>query len=241
MAKMTASEFLASLPPALSLRGEGSSSRDSVVARIRDEVAMAVLSVLPDGARAAVRCDRSGWTPHVKVDLVAWAGQPLCAEYVSAVMDESLPNGVPVPCRGCWTARNRLADEVNDALALLGSVADRHNFDKSDSMTDYFHVGYYLTVSANTLIATATSGIAEEVNPALAALRVRAREAAKRLPKGAVRSICGRPGVEGAGEYTLNRLVALDEAAAGRPVFYDRRRARWVVEEREALRAAVSR
>jgi hypothetical protein len=58
----------------------------------------------------------------------------------------------------------------------------------------------------------------------------RGRDAAKRLGAKVVKSVCGDGGVDGCGQWSLEKLLKLDEMAAGRPLTYDKRRRGWVVE-----------
>jgi hypothetical protein len=117
---------------------------------------------------------------------------------------------------------------LNAAVELLGHLANRHNFDESDSMTDYFHVGYYLDVDAKPAERAARDGVEQERDPQYAELCRRARVAAAAVGDKVVRSVCGRHGLSGAGKWSMERLIKIADAANGRPLTYDKRRSRWV-------------
>lgn len=232
---MSESDFFASLQPALVMRGAGSVGPDKVVERIREELKLAFTAgLVPAGTKLSVR--RHDYK-SINIDVAAWPlGSPLSTEYATHLMDKLTRNGKG---NDDWYDRNRNAtysgrhydgrvtNELNAVLELVRKLADRHNYDNSDIMTDYFDVGYYLHIDANAIVAIAERGLQEELNPDAAAMRVRAREAATRLGPKATRSICGRLGVEHCGQWSLEALLKLDAYAKGRPVAYDKRSRRW--------------
>lgn len=127
--------------------------------------------------------------------------------------------------------------ELRAALELVEQVANRHNFDDSGRVESrgrplrqrgHRRIGYALRVTADSVIRRAENGVREEANPAIGALRQRAREAAERLGKPATKSICGRLGVEGCAQEALEKLLTLDATAAGRPVEYSPIARQWL-------------
>lgn len=233
-ARHARAEFLASLPTALDLLG--ADSRADVLPAIKRDVALALKAgALPPGTKVSITKNRGGWTASYNVRIVAWAGAVFCAAYVETLMDPSVPfdRDARYQALGAHTGRSRYyivpeySDALIDAVQLLSTIANRHNFDRSDPMTDYFHVGYYLTCDARPVEAIARQAIEREANPELAALHERAAIAAKDLGPAVVRSYCGKQGIEGAAEWSLKRLVELHERANGRPLAYDKRMRRW--------------
>lgn len=236
---MNAAEFVASLPPALTRHGAETptgyvqgSSPGEIVIRIRQEIALAVaLGVLPAGTKVSVR------QPHYKsiiVSVTAWSGAVLCDAYVETLMDETVawrPERRERDEFGMVSGDDRYTAALNSALSLIEKIADRHNYNNSDYMTDYFDVGYYLSVDARPVAGLAERAIREEADPDAAALRAKAIEAAKTLPAKAVKSICGRLGVTGTDEWSLKHLIKLAEHAKGRPVAYDKSTRGWRVIE----------
>lgn len=97
----------------------------------------------------------------------------------------------------------------------------------SDLSTDYFDVGYYLTVTAGTVESAAAQGIKLESDPTYRALVDRAMKAAKAVGPKAVKAICGSRGIEACGEWSLERLIKVADRANGRPVAFDKRRRGW--------------
>lgn len=226
---MNAAEFLASLPTALDLRGANRVTVADVRKTLRGEVKLAIAAgLIPAGVEFSIRGDCN----HITAEVTVWPGLPLRSDYVHAVMEDVLGRpaalaNYPSRNRSGRNSDYRAIDELNDALALLAMLVDRHNFDESRSEVDYFHVGYYHDVTAAGLLARAERGIREELNPELAAKRQDAREASARLGKACTKAICGRLGVDGCGEWALDSLIKMDRRAAGRPMAYDKRRRSW--------------
>lgn len=235
-------EFLTSLPADISLLGDATVK--DVVLQIRRDIKSAVTcGALPPGI--AVSVTRRDYNV-VTVSITAWHGQPLAPAYVEYLMDcyaaerEATANGAPKPehssFRAVTTVTTRhgdrdsfLSDRVNAALWLLERIANRHNFDKSDIQTDYFHVGYYLHVDARTLHGAAEQWLRLEWDLPYADLYRKATEAANRLGSKVVESIVGKRGFAAAGEWAFARLIKMDEYAKGRPLAYSKRRRGWVV------------
>lgn len=272
---MTPAEYLASLPDPLSRRSSGTGKGDfvagasvkDVVKRIREELTGAQkCGALPKGTKLSIRNRDYN---VVDVDIVEWRHDgALYPTYTTWLMDcviaeaKARGEGVQHPerSRSSWRGEDRFAgdygrlrravatratDALNDALMLIWQIADRHNYDNSDLMTDYHDVGYYLHVDANAVIATAEHGIRLECDPAFASLVARAVEASKRVGPKVTESVCGRLGVEHCGEWSLERLLKIDARAQGRPLVYDKRRRGWVVDSEaraeRAERSAVER
>lgn len=217
-------EFLATLPPSMDCHGGYDDTK--LTALIRSDLALAVKrGVLPAGTKVSVR---KVYYTSIHVDIVAWSGAVFTDAYVShhmdpATRDKDFADGRP-------TLRDsRLVGALQNALDTIRKIANRHNYDNSRSEVDYFDYGYSLSVTANTVISTATAGLTLESNPEYRALHERARVAATALGTAVVRSVCGRNGINGCWEGALKRLIALHERADGRPVQYDKRRGQWVV------------
>lgn len=230
-----ATEFLAALPPALVARTVPCTE---IRKQVRKDLAAATAAgVIPDAAAFSVRGDHNSIT----VEITAWPGCPLNTAYTEAVIaqasgDTSLMATWDRDHDLDWRGRARRTDRlevttaVNDVLALLEVLVNRHNYNNSDTQTDHFDVGYYDSISATSLIDMARQAIAEECTPGLAAKRQAAIEAAGRLGAKATAAICGRAGVKHCNEFSLDQLLKLDATAAGRPVVYDRMRRRWGVD-----------
>lgn len=230
-------EFLAALPAAIELNHRDATPVQ-VVDAIRRDLKLAVkVGLIPAHAKFSVR--REDYK-SIYIDLSAWHGQVLTDDYFGACVNHivvgSSKNGAMPGAElrdGRRTRRQsqdgRVVDAINDVMYLVERLADRHNYDNSDTMTDYYDVGYYLHVSARSVIVLSERGVRQECDPAYRELLTRAGIAARRIGAKATRSICGKGGVENCSDWTLDRLIKLDEHAAGRPLVYDKQRASWVV------------
>lgn len=243
-------EFLSGLPPALSRLGTRDAERpelctilpesgdpariyaswrgyasDTMIAQtIRAELAQAVTcGVFAADTEFSTRVvHRSA----INVDIVRWPGAVFTPQFTEYIMDPTMPDPtLDGPPR--LVANSRLAPELAHAIADATAIANRHNYNRSDISTGYFDYGYSLNVSADPVEAISRTQIAAEANPEFAALRQRAIEAAAVLGPKVVRSLCGRAGLAGAGDWTLKRLLAVAKRADGRPVEYDKRRRGW--------------
>jgi hypothetical protein len=174
----TLDAYMASLPPALDLEKTYVDTA-TITKRIRAELAAAVTAgVFPAGTRFAVRKDHH---KSIDVDIVAWDGAVLCDAYIDHVMDATTRDKIfeseatRVLGRHGWRyGDKRCTVALNQAMVDADRLANRHNYNNSDSMTDYFDVGYYLDVDANTVIGLAEQAIRAESDPALAELTARA-------------------------------------------------------------------
>lgn len=233
-------EFLADLPAALDLYDtrtvEGSRylGPKDACDQIRKDLKLATVSgVLPAGVKLSIRRNDHN---SIYVEIVTWPGQILTTEYELYYRDQIVtPDSSkswdryrdrPFGTR-CWN--DRCVDALNDAMRFIERVSNRHNFDKSDIQTDYFHVGYYLHVEAHSLVSQAEAGIRLEMDPKLGLEILAAMNAAKRLGPKVTKSVCGRHGVEECGEWARQRLIKLDGIAKGRPMAYDKRARGWRV------------
>lgn len=228
---MNATDFLATLPAPLVLRGAGAYVSDATLAkRIRNEIALAVKAgALPKGIKVSARCNPGGHHRSLTVEVIAWEGAVFCDSYVEHLLSGSKDMWDGPPVYGRRRSDARLAPALQEALALIEQIADRHNYDNSRIEVDYFDVGYYLTVKASKVESTARSGIESERDPAFADLKAKATAAAAKLGPKVVRSVCGRAGIDGAGSWCLEKLIKLAERADGRPLTYDKRRGAWLV------------
>lgn len=215
---MSIEAFLSSLPPALSMRGGSGVTTRQLAARIREELALAVAAgVLPPGTRFGVRSRSSGFTGAVDVEITAWEGTCFSDEYMTACLDAYTGGREPR-----WDRREceRFSDAFLAARRAVERIAGRHNFDESDSMTDYYHVGYYLHVEARAVESAWLEGMRCEVQPAYADLVHRARAAAAALPKALVRYLVGSRGMDGIGEHTARELLKWGERAQRGPIVH---------------------
>lgn len=224
---ITLPEFLESLGIPLSRHYTPGPYADDVTLakRMRAELAQAVkVGLLPVDTRHSVRINHHA---SLTVEIIAWSGPVFTPEHTEELMDPTVKR----EARPRWAYRgdDRLVDALNEAARITNDIASRHNYDRSDSMTDHFDVGYYLTVHARTVVAAAEAGIRLESEPGFADLMGEARAAAKALGPKVVRSICGRK-IDSCGRYALERLVKIAKAAAGRPLVYDKRLCKWVAE-----------
>lgn len=233
---MTLDEFMASLPPAYNLRA-GYVDRAVIAKTIRADCARALAcGVLPSGTQVSVRKASGRGSSSITAEIVRWEGAVFSKAY-----EESLMGGdewEPEKHRRWDTTRGsyvdgRLSDALHSALWTLERIADRHNYDNSDLMTDYHDVGYYLTVEASTVESAARLGIRMQHDKALIALHARAHAAAQAVGPRVVASVLGKRGLETASEYCMERLVRLAERANGRPLTYDKRRGWTVVAKRD--------
>lgn len=231
----TAEQFAASLPPPV-MWGEYIRISET----IRCDLKLAVSAgIIPADARFWVR-ETSG--PIITVELFAWPGKVLAADYATAVMD-----GFLVKCgllersdAAQWTSLipkkessqdARLASEVNEALALVKICADRRIAEAMAKQPSNYYgpIQYRVEISFSRLIIVAERWLRMEVDPEYAEFVHRARRAAERLGRRVVRQLCGEGGVDFSKEPELEELVRLDDEAYGRPVAYSRQLRRWIV------------
>lgn len=228
--------FWESLPEPLKRRGDGRANDVTLAKQMRTDMKAAIAAgVLPVGTEISVRINHYA---SLTVEIVAFEGAILAEAYAAHLL---APTVVPwdVNEAGACRARNGrraydirrdnvcLSDALNDALALVERIAERHNYNNSDLSTDYFDVGYYLTVTAGTVESAAAQGIKLESDPTYRALVDRAMKAAKAVGPKAVKAICGSRGIEACGEWSLERLIKVADRANGRPVAFDKRRRGW--------------
>jgi hypothetical protein len=226
----TPAQFIAALPPALSLRGPGSVRRAEIYKTIRAQLAAAIAAgALPGVTKISVTSDHNS----LHVDVSAWTGQVFTNAYLEHLMD---PKGTPwereqqEKYRGDYEHRTwdpRLVEPLNRALQTIEKIANRHNYNNSDLMTDYFDVGYYLHVGARPVIDAAEHGIKTESDQAYQKLLADATIAARAVGPAATKAICGSKDLRGADQWCLDRLIKLAESAAGRPVEYSKSGRGW--------------
>jgi hypothetical protein len=230
MSSSDVTQFLATLPPALTCRGNGRSDHKTVTKRIRDEIALAIKrGVIPTGTKVSVRSDHNS----IHVQIVAWVGAVFSSAYEEGIMDPAV--GWPVEKQKRWHAERqtyvdaRHTDSLADALWAIHRIADRHNYNNSDYMTDYHDVGYYLSVDAHPLESGAVRGVRLQFDTAFRELCDRAQRASEALGPRVTESVIGRHGLEQtSNEFSMKRLIAMAERANGRPLVYDKRKG-WIV------------
>ena len=250
MGQATLSDYLSGLPPPFDTRGGYDGAALSKV--IRADLAGAVdAGVLPAGTKFSVRL----WHHHsFIVEIVAWDGAVFTPHYTEWRMERetnpaskdrhgNIRDHYQAPDQAdnsnlVWRGERgwvgvydvRCTDALNGAVATANRIANRHNWDESDSQADYFRYGYSLNVHARSVEYAAEQGIAMESDPAMQDLARRAALAANALGAACVKSYCGRRGLAGADADTMRRLIALADKANGRPVMYDKRRRGWIVD-----------
>lgn len=239
MGSMTTTEFLATLPEPFDLYNSHAKygryvSVKEVRQRIKEELAMAVTAgMLPPEFKASIRGDHN----TVHVDVMAWPDGVFTSEYMEVVLDPLIEREGGALHERNWQVRNdetrefedtRLVPELRAAITLIHQIVNRHNFDRSDIMTDYFHVGFYDHIGAGPVIAVALHALRLESDPALALKLRKARIACDVIgPKAAKAELPKRGGIDAAGDWTLDRLIKIAEKADGYELAYDKRRG-WV-------------
>ena len=208
---MTPNEFLATLPAPLVLRGPGPYITDAMVAkRIRAELALATAAgLLP--AKFSVRCSPGGHSRSIRLDVMEWHGGAIFSDARTAQILDG------VESRSRRESEDR-SETFHAAMLLVNQIANRHNYDESDRMTDYFCVGYYLSISADPVITAATWGLEQERDPKAAQLFVDAAAAALALGEKETKRILGRRKLETSGRFNLEWLISRAARLASRKV-----------------------
>lgn len=246
-------DFIATLKPAITLRGSDDpnyGTRDDVVKRIREELKLAIRAgLIPAFCKFSVR--KPDWN-SIDVDLVQWEGRVFSDEYQDFLMaqfakstDKSEYVEADFRKRGTGRDLPRYVPELAEVHRVMEVLSNRHNFDESDMMTDYFHVGYYLHCEIRDIEWAASRAIQLECDPEFAALHARATAAIASLHPDCrdkiVTSVFGRRGFEGAGEWGMNDVIQIAERAKGRLLAYDKRQRGWrVVKDGARFGAAIS-
>lgn len=234
---MSANEYFLSLPESIDMTAGRYVALPEVAKRIRSEIAGAVnAGALPDATTVGVTKDNN--SIHVRV--TGWRGAVFNSKYQEHLMDPSVkwdePYGSTGGSRHGYRDDPRLTKELNDALALIQRIAQRHNYDRSDSQSDYFNVGYYLTVTADSVLRSAEGGIKTETNKEHAELLAKAEIAARAVGPAATKSIA-RKDLRSASDRELKSLVRIADEAKGRPVAYDASRRGWYPVSKEETTA----
>jgi len=220
----TLTKFLASLPAALTRRGPNRANDVTLAKTMRAELALAVTAgIFPAGTTFSVRINHYA---SLTVEIKTWTGPVFSAEYETHLADPIVPDPTAERFRPRETDGYHSL-ELYAAMRTAESICERHNYDNSDIMTDYFDVGYYLTVSVTTIDNARRAAIKLAINPEFGALLLKARAAAEALGRKATASILGRVGLESASEWELQRLLKVAARADGKPVVYDKRRRGW--------------
>lgn len=223
---MTAAQYIAQLPPALVMRGDGgTASVDDVIKRIRSELDGAVKAgVFPSGTKINTR--KGSGSSSIRSEVSVWPGQVLSNEYTEHVMDPSIKWD---PDFQRWKKHSdpRLSAELNKALETIEKIAERHNYNKSDSMTDHFNYGYSYDADADPVIDTAKNGIKLEIDAAFRELVAKTTAAAKAVGPACTKSVLGTARIESAYPSNMEQLIRIAERAKGQPVEYDGSRRGW--------------
>ncbi len=223
---MSLSDFMASLPPALSRRGDKSASVKDVVNQIRADLAAAIQAgVLPDGTQISITNKDYN---SINIKLTRWPAQVFTDKYLEHLMDPKGTKWVPPPYDSRTDGDARLTPELSRAIGAITKIAERHNYrHMSNPYDDYAQVGYYLHVSASPVIESATVGAELESNKELQAKLAEAHKAAAAIGPAATKSICGNKDISRVGTGCLDQLIKIADRAKGRPVEYDARRRGW--------------
>lgn len=219
---MSEADFMASLRPPLSRRGKDAVSTAEVAKRVREECAEAIkVGVLPPGTKVSVTSEHK--TLDVKIS--AWEGQVFAEDWAAHLMD---PKGTPFHEEGRFDTQRsrRLTGSLNRAVDLLEKLGERHNYDRSDSQSDYFDYGYLLTVNARPVERAAEAGIKAESDPKFKELIAQAYIAARQVGPAATKAYVGGD-VNNSNEWDLTRLIKLAVKTKGREAVYDKQRG-WI-------------
>ncbi len=236
MSSAEVTTFLQSLAPPLTCRGNGRTDHKGITKRIREEVALAIKrEIVPTGTKVSIRTDHNS----IHVQIVAWMGAVFSSAYEEGIMDSAI--GWPVEKQRRWHDERqcyvdaRHVDSLADALWALERIANRHNYNNSDYMTDYHDVGYYLSVDAHPLESGAERGVRLQFDAEFRELCDRAQRAAEALGPQVTESVIGRKTLEHtSSEFSMKRLIAMADRANGRPLVYDKRRKTWVTTPEES-------
>lgn len=217
--------FIDTLGPALARRGSEYANDVTLTKTMRTELAAAVKAgVFPKGTKFSVRINHHA---SITVQINTWEGKVFCDDYAAHVLDPKGTEWNPESYRHMATARRayfqaELTEELNAAVAAMCTIVDRHNYDNSDSMTDYFDVGYYLTCDARPVQSAAMQGLKLESNPEFAALAERAKAAAIIVGAKYTKATLPRGGWANAGEWCLEQIVKAADKY-GCELAYDKR------------------
>lgn len=218
---ITLDEFIATLPPALTRSGPARADDVTLAKAIRADLkALATSGLIPVETTFSVRINHYA---SLHVEFTAWPGQFWAGTHIVSLMDPR----VPEPEWRIGQRFVRFTPEFAAAFRAVERIVNRHNYDRSDTMTDHFDVGYYMTVSSGLLEAVATTQLKVETDPKFAALYNDGVAAATSLGDKVVKAVCGGRSIAGATEWQLHRLVKMADCADGRPVKYDKRRG-WI-------------
>lgn len=242
----TLEEFLQTIcQPAIDLLDGG--KREDVLPRIRAEFKLAQKhGVFPASCKFSIRKDGHN---SFNIDLSAWGeGHVFSDEYTTLLIHKHTKTEAKCEYRdndfdqgyaykGHYVSRPGKLPRLNpllvETLVAMQRIANRHNFDKSDIQTDYFHVGYYLECDLRTIEAAAERGIRLECDKEFSALVAKAHAAINSLNPSCRKKVCdsvfGRRGFEAAWEWSLNRIITIAEEAQGRMLAYDKRKYGWRV------------
>ena len=180
--------------------------------------------VFPEDTAFRVRVDHHS---SIRVDITTWHGAVYSDPYMEHLMDPGVPDPTNDTRQPPSARIHRHAARLVTAIADTEAIADRHNYDNSDTMADLFDVGYYLHVGAGPVEAYARQAIELERDPGFRALYASALAVVPLLGDRCVASVCGESGLMGATKHECERMVRIAARAAGRPVAYDRRRHGW--------------
>lgn len=225
-------KFIESLPAPIDCHG---GYDDTLLTKqMRADLALAVTrGILPAGTKVSVRKNHYR---SFSIDIVAWVGPVFVDAYYAHLLDEKTAPWNPghwdydankIHDRGMRHGRDEYPRALNEALYAIDRIINRHNYNNSDAMTDYFDVGYYETVSANTIHGAARTAVRIESDPEYRALLADASIHAQKLGAKCVTSVCGRGGLDRADKHDLKAIIRISERAKGRPVAYDKRRRGW--------------
>jgi hypothetical protein len=242
-------KFEATLEPAIDLDNNRGMLAE-VFKRIRVELKAAQKAgLIPSFCKLSIRKD--GYK-DLNIEVVGWEGAVFSDEYTEHLMHKYreeyrkkhgiAPAPDEHPARFCdedfgsgMSGNGRELPRVTEALAnvghLIARIANRHNYDHSDLMTDLFVVGYRLDVETRAVEYAAERALQMESDPAFAQLHADTHAAINSLHPDCrariVDAVFGRRGFESACEWFMKDMIRIAGRLKGRNARYDKRRRGW--------------
>jgi len=122
------------------------------VARLlRADIAEAIrMSELPKGLKCSVRIARYAGGQSLNLEVTALPAELALANPARVLFDKTHPHRPHPAGMGLYS------DEATQLVAKLEKLANAYNYDRSDSMTDYWDVNFYLHVEFSFAVRQAT-------------------------------------------------------------------------------------
>lgn len=159
-------DVLATLEPALDVQSPKSLTgvtSNMLAVQIREDLKAATKAGLfPKGTRFSVRQNAgmyySARCGSITVSIAAFAAAVYSDDHIACQLD-----GHRGTCKVHRTEGSaRYSEAFRAALDNAQRIADRHNYNRSDLMSDYFDVGYYLNVHGGKAESAASEALREE-------------------------------------------------------------------------------